>query len=199
MSKKLSEMTLEELWKLFPIFLVPHCDYWNNWFNTEKTKLEKLIPNGTLINHIGSTAIKNIWAKPIIDVLVEVPPETPLSDIKNLLCRNGYLLMSESSNRMSFNKGYTEHGFEEKVFHLHLRYFGDNDEIYFCEYLKRNPETAREYETLKLSLWKKFEHDRNGYTEAKSEFIKRYTKIALQEFSHVQAYNFPAKSQSDKN
>ena len=43
--------------------------------------------------------------------------------------------MSETSDRLSFNKGYTEEGFAERVFHLHLRYIGDNDELYFRDYL----------------------------------------------------------------
>lgn len=79
---------------------------------------------------------------------------------------------------MSFNKGYTENGFAEKVFHLHLRYMDDNDEIYFRDYLIAHPKIAEEYEALKLGLWKRFEHDRDGYTEAKSEFVKKYTALA---------------------
>ena len=39
-------------------------------------------------------------------------------------------------------------------------------------------EIAKEYETLKLSLWKEFKHDRDGYTEAKTDFIKKYTNLA---------------------
>ena len=39
-------------------------------------------------------------------------------------------------------------------------------------------EIAKEYETLKLSLWKEFEYDRDGYTEAKTDFIKKYTNLA---------------------
>ena len=80
----------------------------------------------------------------------------------------------------SFNKGYTENGFAEKVFHLHLRYIGDNDEIYFRDYLITHPDIAKEYETLKLKLWKRFEHNRDGYTESKSEFITKYKMLAKQ-------------------
>ena len=81
---------------------------------------------------------------------------------------------------MSFNKGYMEEGFADKVYHLHLRYAGDNDEIYFRDYLNAHPEVAKEYETLKLGLWKRFEHDRDGYTAAKSEFVTKYTELAKQ-------------------
>lgn len=90
--------------------------------------------------------------------------------------------MSQSTQRILLNKGYTEQGFAEKVFHLHIRVVGDNDELYFRDYLRENHNVAKEYEHLKLNLWKKFEHDRDGYTDAKCKFIKRYTKIAKEKF-----------------
>ncbi len=93
--------------------------------------MKKTVPQTIRINHIGSTTISSIWAKPIIDILVEVPKECELARIKDLLIKNGYICMSKSADRLSFNKGYTENGFAEKVFHLHLRYIGDNDELYF--------------------------------------------------------------------
>lgn len=178
MSKKLSEMTLEELWQLFPIILTEHNDCWQKYFAEEEAGLKRLLPKGTEINHIGSTAVKGIWAKPIVDILVEVDETVSLSEVSAVLQDNGWIKMSETERRMSFNKGYTESGFAEKVFHLHLRYMGDNDEIYFRDYLNANSAVAKEYEALKLGLWKKFEHNRDGYTDAKSEFVKKYTALA---------------------
>ena len=178
MGKKLSEMSLEELWQLFPIFLTEHQDCWKVWFADEKADLEKIIPQAARIEHIGSTAVSSIWAKPIIDILVEVPKECDLAGIKDLLTQNGYTCMSRGSGRYSFNKCYTEYGFSEQVFHLHLRYIGDNDELYFRDYLIESPDIAREYEKMKLILWKNFEHNRDGYTHAKTEFIQKYTNEA---------------------
>ena len=48
---------------------------------------------------------------------------------KRVLTDNGQICMSESNDRKSFNRGYTNEGFAERVFHLYLRYAGDNDEI----------------------------------------------------------------------
>ena len=176
MGKKLCEMTLEELWELFPIVLTEHDDRWDEYFAEESEKLKAVLPHDAVINHIGSTAIKRIWAKPTIDILVEVSGN--LADVAVSLINSGYTKMSEDETRISFNKGYTESGFAKKVYHLHLRRHGDNDEIYFRDYLNAHDETAKEYETLKLGLWKKFEHDRDGYTNAKSESIEKYTEIA---------------------
>ena len=178
MVKRLSEMTLQELWQLFPIILTAHQECWEQWYLEEEALLKKVLLQAQRISHIGSTAISSIWAKPIIDILVEVPKESNLSVYKDLIAHNGYICMSESEKGLSFNKGYTENGFAERVFHLHLRYTGDNNELYFRDYLNEYPDVAKEYEKLKLSLWKEYEHNRDAYTNAKTEFVKKYTEQA---------------------
>lgn len=178
MGKSLSEMSLEELWQLFPIILTEHKDCWKQWYAEEEQHIKEMLPAGSRINHIGSTAIDSIWAKPIIDILVEVPETSDMDALKERIIQNGYICMSHSTERLSFNKGYTKDGFAEKVFHLHLRFLGDNDELYFRDYLIEHPFLAKEYEQLKLSLWHQFEHDRDGYTEAKGDFIRKCTSKA---------------------
>ena len=179
MGKALSEMTLEELWELFPIILTEHKEEWNAWYDEEEKRLASILPAGEIrLSHIGSTAIHEIWAKPIIDILVELPASLSMDSVKEILVQNGYICMSEQPNRKSFNKGYTSEGFAERVFHLHLRFWGDNDELYFRDYMNDNPLFAKQYEELKLSLWKEFEHDRDGYTLAKTEFVAEQTERA---------------------
>ncbi|MGI6444194.1 MAG: GrpB family protein [Candidatus Ozemobacteraceae bacterium] len=179
MKKPLFEMTLEELWQLFPIVLSEHKACWAIWYNNEKARITDFlqIPEAR-ISHIGSTAVRNIWAKPIVDIMVEIPETISPKTAQKLITENGYILMSESERRKSFNRGYTPEGFAERVFHLHLRHFGDNNELYFCDYLIDNPHIAKEYEALKLSLWQKYEHNRNAYTDAKTDFIEKHTTQA---------------------
>lgn len=184
MANKLSEMSLEELWQLFPISLEEHQECWKKWYAEEETLLKKTLTQTIRINHIGSTAISSIWAKPIIDILVEIPKGVELESVKDLLMKKGYICMSQSVNRLSFNKGYTENGFAEKVFHLHLRYIGDNDELYFRDYLMEHEDIAREYKKLKLMLWKKFEYDRDGYTNAKKDFVQKHTQDAKAKYKN---------------
>jgi len=171
-------MSLEELWQLFPIFLTEHQDCWKEWYFEEESLLKKVLTQIKRISHIGSTAIPCIWAKPIIDILVEIPKESCLFKYKDSIINNGYICMSQSENGLSFNKGYTEQGFAERIFHLHVRYAGDNNELYFRDYLIEKPEAAKEYEELKLKLWKKYTHNRDAYTNAKTEFVKKYTEKA---------------------
>ena len=178
MSKKLSEMTLEELWQLFPIILTEHKSYWADWYAEEVSTLKSILPSATEYHHIGSTAVSGIWAKPIIDILIVAKNGDGINALADALQRNGYIVMSSGDTRISLNKGYTENGFAERVFHLHLRYDDDIDEIYFRDYLIAHPEIAKQYEALKIRLWKEYEHDRDGYTEAKTEFVKKYTALA---------------------
>jgi GrpB-like predicted nucleotidyltransferase (UPF0157 family) len=188
MEKSLSKMTLNELWELFPIILSEHKAYWNDWYVEEEKRIKKFLQIvDARISHIGSTAIHDIWAKPIADVLLEIPETVSMETIKNILTDNGYICMSETACRKSFNRGYTNEGFAERVFHLHLRYYGDNNELYFRDYLNDNPDVAKEYETLKLSLWKKYEHNRDAYTDSKNEFVNEYTIKAKEEYNNCYA------------
>ena len=86
--------------------------------------------------------------------------------------------------RQTYNKGYTKMGFAEKVYHLHVRYRDDWNELYFRDYLMEHPEVVKEYGKLKLSIFKKYEHDRDGYTEAKSDFILKITEKARGEYGN---------------
>ena len=178
--KALSEMSLEELWTLFPIFLVAHSEKWKADYEEAKAELKNVLAEGPIerISHIGSTAINGIWAKDIVDILIEVSKETDLEGVAATMEKHGFLRMSASGNRLSLNRGYTENGFADKVFHVHLRCAGDNDELYFRDYLNEHPPVAKEYESIKLRLWKQFEHDRDGYTRAKTAFVQKWTDEA---------------------
>ncbi|MDE6027717.1 MAG: GrpB family protein [Muribaculaceae bacterium] len=177
--KRLEDMTLEELWELFPIILTEPNPDWINWANEEMSYLQEVL-GGLIakISHIGSTAIRGIRAKPIIDIIIESGSGADFDIMKQKIIAAGYICMNEADARVDLNKGYTAEGFADRVFHVHLRLKGDNDEIYFRDYLNSHPDVAREYEKLKLALWKKYEHDRDGYTEAKSDFVRYYTSLA---------------------
>lgn len=178
MASDLRNMTLKELWELFPIVLNPHNPQWKLWADDEIAYLSPLLADyHPIINHVGSTAIPDIHAKPIIDLLIEVAPDADYNSIKVLMETRGYICMSESDNRISFNKGYTPSGYADKVFHIHFHRIGDNAEIHFRDYLILHPEAAGEYEALKLALLPEYKHNRDGYTDAKSDFINKINSM----------------------
>ena len=172
--RQLTDMTLAELWELFPIVLVPYAPQWAQWAVEEIELLSQLLAEySPVVSHIGSTAIPTIWAKPIIDILVELAPSCDWSVVKECLEHSGYICMASSASRMSFNKGYTPHGYADRVFHVHLHCLGDNDELLFRDYLLTHPDEAKAYETLKRSLLPRYRTDRDSYTDAKSDFVRR--------------------------
>lgn len=187
MSGHLSEMTLEELWKLFPIILREYDRSYQEWYACEKSSILAAL-NGHLvmrINHIGSTAVEGLTGKPTVDILLELSPEADWNMVQTQLTQAGWILMASKPTpnfRLVFNKGYTPQGYADKVFHLHVRYLGDWDELYFRDYLAAYPDVAKEYGVLKRALQKKFAHDRDRYTAEKTEFVSKYTKLARIEF-----------------
>lgn len=117
---------------------------------------------------------------------MEISKESNVEEVKDKLISMGWLLMN--SNEPDFwqvyNKGYTKEGFAEKVYHLHVRHKKDWNELYFRDYLIDHPEIADEYGKLKLSIWKEFEHNRDGYTEAKTQFISKVVDKARSEYGN---------------
>lgn len=187
MKKTLSEMSLEELWQLFPIILKEHNPDYKEWYLTEKNILLNTLSSDTIkrINHIGSTSVKDLIAKPTVDILLEIDSDANIEEIKSKLIAIGWGLMSSSyipELHLIFQKGYTPEGFAQKVFHLHIRLLGDWNELYFRDYLLMHDDIAEEYGNLKKQLKEKYEHNRDGYTEAKTEFIMKYTKLSREYF-----------------
>lgn len=183
--KELSEMSLEELWELFPIFLTAHNEKWKSYYDEMEEFLKDILPGCSVerISHIGSTAVSGIWAKDIVDILIEITEGSCTENTAKVIEENGFIRMSSQKGRISFNRGYTKNGFADRVFHIHLRYAGDNDELYFRDYLNDHRQTALEYEMLKLRLWKRYEHNRDAYTAAKTEFVERWTAEAKKEYA----------------
>lgn len=177
MGRALAEMTLEELWELFPIFLIEHNEKWKKYYVEMEAFLQDILADFQVvrINHIGSTAIEGIWAKDIVDVLLEIDVDEDMEKVAQKTEKNGFVRMSSDAKRISLNKGYTPDGFADKVYHLHIRFVGDNNELYFRDYLNEYQEVAKAYEQMKLELWKKYEHDRDGYTNAKAAFVEKWT------------------------
>ena len=97
MGKELSEMALEELWDLFPIFLVQHDDRWYEYYKEIESTITDLLASYPFkrISHIGSTAIQGIWAKNIVDVMVEISEKADMEEVAHILEQNGFINMSD--------------------------------------------------------------------------------------------------------
>jgi len=125
------------------------------------------------IHHVGSTAVPGLEAKPIIDILGGVRSLDDSRACFEPLARLGYMYASYLPEEMHwFCKPHPS----RRTHHLHLvpvsasRYA---DELAFRDRLRTDPQAAAEYAALKHDLARRFERDREAYTEAKSDFIRR--------------------------
>ena len=178
--------------RIYPIILSEYNPAWPDWYAEEKINLERLIGKDNIvrIGHFGSTAVPGLMAKPTVDILLEINETANIDKLIAALSSPDYICLNEAAltvptppPHLRFIKGYLNDGFAEKVYHIHVRYSGDWDELYFRDYLISHPETAAEYAKLKRKLFKDYEHNRDGYTDAKGVFIKGITKTARKEMS----------------
>ncbi|KIV57716.1 hypothetical protein AM501_02900 [Aneurinibacillus migulanus] len=187
MTKKLTDLSLEDLWGLFPVKLESFNPLWKNWFEEEKRCIITTVGKENIerINHIGSTSVEGLTAKPTIDILLEITSECDIDKLRKNLEDIDYILEYQPQKvapHLMGMKGYTINGFAERVFHLHIRYAGDWKELYFRDYLRENPTVATKYVELKTELKKKYEHDRDKYTDEKHNFVEKYSLVAMHEF-----------------
>lgn len=158
-----------------PIRIARYDPEWPARFDRERDLLRGTIGAWAVggIHHVGSTAVPGLDAKPIVDILVGVEDLATARACFEPLAELEYLHAPYLPDEMHwFCKPDPRH----RTHHLHLvpcdqpRY---RDELAFRDHLRSNPERARDYAELKHRLAARFERDREGYTDAKAEFIGR--------------------------
>lgn len=183
MSEDLNNLSAQELGLLFPIIIIDYNPDWPDLYLHEKRKIVETVGSGNIsgMEHIGSTAVPGLCAKPTIDILIEINEDTNPEMLIERLYKINYQLIPKPENpppHMMFAKGYSKYGISGQTFHIHIRYPGDWDEIVFRNYLIDNPGTIHEYGELKRRLSIDFRNDREKYTENKGAFIKQAVQKA---------------------
>lgn len=168
--------------KMGTVRLEKYNSYWKKEFENEKNNLKEIFQKIAIdIQHIGSTSIENISAKPIIDIAVGVKKLSDFEEVKNCFINNKeYSLREENTaGEILLRKGP-----EESITHLIHVMECDSDRykntIIFRDYLRNNLEDKIEYEKLKEALAKKYKDDRKMYTASKHEFIQKILEKAKQ-------------------
>jgi GrpB-like predicted nucleotidyltransferase (UPF0157 family) len=131
------------------------------------------------IEHIGSTSVAGLAAKPIIDIAIGVKDLGAVGEFIEPLRRIGYefVFHKEFPERRFFRKGQWGAG----THHVHVyRFKGEhwNNQILFRNYLRTHPDAIKEYQQLKIDLAEKFRFDRASYTGNKAAFIKSVLLLA---------------------
>ena len=169
------------------VSIVAYDPAWPLMFEEEKKHLLNCLPSDLLrrIEHFGSTAIPGLAAKPIVDMLMEVSSlEETKSRIAPVLEGQGYDYFwraTHGEDGPPFYAWFIKRDSEGiRTHHVHMieSDFEHWDRLLFRDYLIHHPETAKEYEALKLRLAHNHPNDRIAYTKGKTEFVVRVTQIA---------------------
>ena len=158
------------------VYLENNYELWKEKFYSEKGKLENIFQNEEfVIEHVGSTSIKGLSAKPIVDIAIGVQS---LDDIKPYISKLAELYTikeSQDSNEILLideNEKETN-----SLIHVMLinsiRY---KNMITFRDILNNNYTILKQYENLKIELATKYSNDRKMYTKSKNDFIQDILK-----------------------
>jgi GrpB-like predicted nucleotidyltransferase (UPF0157 family) len=168
-----------EIYKNDAIELSSYNEEWPEIANKEIQKLYSILPKQHIIDiqHVGSTAIRNMTAKPVIDIQIAVDS---LNAIKQTaiyhLEQEGYSYWAENPDpeRLFFVKGMPPFA-EKRTSHVHIVEPSSkhwHDKILFRDYLRLHPEEVLKYAQLKHELAKEHTYDREAYTNAKTNFVQ---------------------------
>jgi GrpB-like predicted nucleotidyltransferase (UPF0157 family) len=166
-----------------PIRIVPYDPSWPDRFDEERDILEREIGvylTGP-VEHVGSTAVPGLAAKPVIDVMAGVGSLVASRPAIPILGRLDYCYFPYRADVMHW---FCKPSPQFRTHHLHLVPFRSplwNERIAFRDYLRRHPVVAAEYARLKEELAERYRHDREAYTEAKTPFVERTVANALRD------------------
>ncbi len=157
------------------VHVVPYDAGWIVQFESEKALLERvLLPwRKGPIEHIGSTSVVGLCAKPIIDIMVGVASLATSEPAKAVLREHAY---QYSDYRTEVMHWFCKPSFALRTHHLHLVPYESvlwHERLAFRDLLRGNSQLAEEYAALKQELARRFEFDREAYTDAKFPFIAR--------------------------
>jgi GrpB-like predicted nucleotidyltransferase (UPF0157 family) len=163
-----------------PIHVVPYDPSWSAAFEREKTFLEHVLSPWRRgpIEHVGSTAVVGLCAKPVIDIMAGVVSLAASLPAKDALREAGYQYAEYKTDVMHW---FCKPSFALRTHHLHLVPFESplwKARLKFRDALRADPVLRSEYAALKIELAKRFEFDREAYTDAKSPFIERFLASA---------------------
>jgi len=158
-----------------PIIIAAYTPEWPSRFATERARLLPLFPEPEFrIEHVGSTAVPGLGAKPIVDMLLGAPR---LQDIEARIARLDelrYEYVAEHEKVLPQRRFFAYPAVQPRRFHLHAVVLGATlwrAQLAFRDALRSNRQLALEYESLKRRLAAECGDDRERYTDAKAEFV----------------------------
>ena len=163
------------------IHLVDHDPAWRERFASERDRIRTASGEGLLgVFHIGSTAVKDLAAKPVVDVLAVYVDYDAAREAADALVAHGYDRQRDDPDWLVLSR--TE--VEPVVVHLRPREADTwRDHLVFREFLRENPDARAEYERAKRRAAAEHPDDVAAYTDAKNEKIR-----SLEARAHEEGY-----------
>jgi len=137
---------------------------------------------GVAVEHVGSTAVPGLAAKPIIDILVGLRSLRDAAAVIPPLEGLGYQYLPEREIETPERRFLARPKTKPRLCHIHMVEVGSDfseRHLLFRDYLRAHPDAAREYEDLKRALAAQFRENREAYTEGKTPFVRRIEGITL--------------------
>jgi GrpB-like predicted nucleotidyltransferase (UPF0157 family) len=159
------------------VLIVDYNQRWPALYEEEKASILALIGEYVVdIHHVGSTSIPGLGAKPIIDIMIGVRDLAFVEHCVLSLQSLGYAYLGEYGipGRHYFRKP-AGGGIQDRTHHIHMMRTDHSQwrrHLLFRDFLRSHPEDAKRYDLLKRELAARFGADRDGYTDAKTEFIE---------------------------
>ncbi len=154
------------------IEIVAYDPTWPRLFQERGERLRQALGEvARRIDHIGSTSVPGLAAKPIIDIQISVAALAPVAAFCDPLVALGYVFRADNPER---TKRYFREAPETRREHIHVRKagsWGEQFALLFRDYLRLHPNEAAEYAWLKRDLAERYGDERHAYTEAKNPFI----------------------------
>ena len=155
--------------------LTAYSPLWPAVFDLEKRRLLEIFNDAVAVEHIGSTAVPGLGAKPIIDVMLGVPDLALVEARMPALAEEGYRYVPEFEKAMPERRYFTKLDRPPGKFHLHAVALDSPfwaRHLAFRDALRADDSLARKYWRLKQHLAARHRDDRAAYAEAKGEFIR---------------------------
>lgn len=158
-----------------PVVIAPYDPEWPALFAREKALLERALGHlCRAVEHIGSTAVPGLAAKPVIDIALGISTLDDTVAVVAALETLGYAYLPEFERALPTRRYFHKPSYAAHTHHVHAWAVDEmraRPELLFRDYLRAHPETAAEYAALKRSLAERHRDDRHAYTLAKGEFI----------------------------
>jgi GrpB-like predicted nucleotidyltransferase (UPF0157 family) len=158
------------------VVVCPYSEEWPNLFRNLRDDLIRLFsPTSIRVEHIGSTSVPGLSAKPVIDVLLGAESLADIESRTKLLSEHGYEYVSKYEKEIPERRYFVKSPANSLRVHIHAVKLGSRiwqEQLAFRDALRNDSSLRAQYQSLKLQLAKQFGNNKSAYSAAKNPFVE---------------------------